>query len=45
MRQGKGSLVLFNLDGLIINLQNQDGQAKAYQVVQIREILKTKRGF
>ena len=44
-RQGKGSHVLFNLDGAIINLQNQGGQAKAYQVAQIREILKTKRGL
>jgi hypothetical protein len=41
-RQGKGSHVLFNLNGAIINLQSQGGKAKAYQVAQIREILKTK---
>ena len=44
-RQGKGSHVLFILDGVMINLQNQGGQAKAYQVAQIRELLKTKRGL
>jgi hypothetical protein len=43
-RQGRGSHILFNLDGEIINLQNQDGQAKAYQVAQVREILQ-KRGL
>lgn len=45
MRQGKGSHVLFKLDGAIINLQSQDGKAKAYQVAQIRDILKAKRGL
>jgi hypothetical protein len=44
-RHGKGSHMLFYLEETIINLQNQGGQAKAYQVAQIRGILKSKRGL
>ena len=45
VRPGKGSHVLFFLDGALINLQNAGGQAKAYQVAQIRDHLKSKRGY
>lgn len=44
-RHGRGSHVLFFLRGVLINLQNDGGHAKAYQVAQVREILKTEQGL
>jgi hypothetical protein len=40
-RQSKGSHVLFQRGAAFLNLQSERGKAKAYQVRQIRELLKT----
>ena len=40
IRPTKGSHVIFTRDTSFLNLQNQGGKAKAYQVRQVREELK-----
>lgn len=45
VRQGKGSHILFTIDSTLLSLQSAKGKAKPYQVAQVREHLKTKRGL